>query len=174
MYCFIYYFDAIFIAMAYNSNYNPNPKAAAKVLPIIHLALLIGQVLFCLVVYSITPQKGFSFDGSANPFVYVSLALTLGGFAAGNILFKKQLQSITSESTLSQKIASYQTACIIRAALLEAPSLFSIVAYMLSGNLLFLAVSCVIILYFLFIRPTKDKIVNDLGLDYNEKAELEG
>jgi len=160
--------------MAYNSNYNPNPKAAAKVLPIIHLALLIGQVLFCLVVYNITTQKGFSLDGSADPFVYVSLAFTLGGFTAGNLLFKKQLQKITPESTLSQKIASYQTACIIRAALLEGPSLFSIVAYMLSGNLFFLTVSCAIILYFLFIRPTKNKIVNDLSLNYDEKAELEG
>jgi len=160
--------------MAYNSNFNPNPQAAAKTLPIIHLALLIGQVLFGVAVYTITAQKSFSFDGSADPFIYVSLALTLGGFTTGNILFTKQLQKITPESTLSQKIASYQTAFIIRAALLEAPSLFSIVAYMQSGNLFFLAVCCLIILYFIFIRPTKDKIASDLNLDYNEKAELEG
>ena len=159
--------------MPYNSNYNPNPQAAAKVLPIIHLALLIGQVLFAVVVYNIAPQKGFSFDGSANPFVYVSLVLTFGGFTAGNILFTKQLQKIEPEYTLSQKLASYQTAFILRAALLEGPSLFSIVAYMLSGNLLFLAVSGAIILYFVTIRPTKDKIANDLNLGDNEKAELQ-
>src|SRR6266481_8276443 len=160
--------------MAYNSNYNPSPQAAAKMLPMIHLALLIGQVLFGTVVYNITPQKGFSFDGSANPFIYLSLALAFGGFTAGNILFTKQLQKIEPESTLSQNLVTYQTAFIIRMALLEGPSLFSIVAYMLSGNLFFLAVFCLIILYFIFIRPTKDKIVNDLNLDYNEKAELEG
>jgi len=104
----------------------------------------------------------------------LSLALALGGFAAGNILFKKQLQKITPERTLSQKIASYQTAFIIRMALLEGASLFSIVAYMLGGNLFFLAVFCVILLCFIFIRPTKDKTANDLNLDYNEKAELAG
>jgi len=56
--------------MAYNTNFNANPQAAAKILPMIHLALLIGQVLFGVVVYNITPQKGFSFDGSADPLVY--------------------------------------------------------------------------------------------------------
>jgi hypothetical protein len=158
--------------MAYNTNFNRNPQAAAKMLPIIHLALLIGQILFGVVVYNITPQKGFSFDGSADPFVYVSLVLTFGGFTAGNILFTKRLQGITPESTLSQKITSYQTAFILRAALLEGPSLFSIVSYMISGNLFFLAVSCCVILYFLYIRPTTDKVANDLNLNYNEKAEL--
>jgi hypothetical protein len=159
--------------MAYNTNSNINPQAAAKVLPIIHLALLIGQVLFGVAVYNITPQKGFSFDGSANPFVYMSLVLAFGGLTAGNILFTKQIQKIAPESTLSQKIASYQTAFILRAALLEGPSLFSIVAYMLSGNLFFLGVSGLIVFYFIFIRPTKDKIANDLNLGYDEKAELE-
>jgi hypothetical protein len=160
--------------MTYYSNSNITPKAAVKVLPIIHLALLTGQILFGIAVYNIIPSKGFSFDGSSNPFVYVSLALTFGGFTAGNILFTQLIKKIVPESTLSKKIATYQAAFIIRAALLEAPSLFSIVAYMLSGNLFFLGVSGLIVLYFLSFRPTKDKIINDLNLDYSEKTELEG
>src|ERR1700756_3053429 len=136
-------------------NPNLNPQATVKVLPIIHLALLIGQVLFATVVYFITPQKGFSLNGN-DPFIFVGLALAAGGFIGGNIIYKQTLSKIAPDATLSQKVSAYQTAFIIRAALMESPSLFSIVAYMLGGNLFFLALTVLIVLYFITLRPTKD------------------
>jgi len=43
-----------------------------------------------------------------------------------------------------------------------------------SGNLFFLFIMALIVVYFITLRPTKDKVVADLNLDYNEKAELDG
>ncbi|HWD86936.1 MAG TPA: hypothetical protein VG367_02340 [Mucilaginibacter sp.] len=156
------------------TNQNLNPQGAVKALPIIHLALIAGQVLFCLVAYFQFPQKDFSMDGSKDPFVYVAVILAAGGFFLGSFLFRQQVGKIGPENSLSQKISAYQTAFILRAALAEGPSLFSVVAFMLSGNLLFLAITGAIILYFLSFRPTREKVSNDLNLDYNEKAELDG
>jgi len=154
-------------------NSNLNPQSAAKALPIIHLALLMGQVLFAVVAYFITPQKGFSVNGN-DPFIFVGPALAIGGFIGGNLIFKQTLAKIAPDATLAQKVTAYQTAFIIRAALLEGPSLFCVVAYMNSGNLFFLFVMALIVVYFITLRPTKDKVVADLNLDYNEKALLDG
>lgn len=154
-------------------NPNLNPQSAAKVLSIIHLGLLMGQVLFALAVYYITPQKGFVLSGN-EPFVFVGLALAIGGFIGGNLIFKQTLAKIAPDATLSRKVSAYQTAFIIRAALMEGASLFSVVAYMLGGNLFFLALTAVIVLYFITLRPTKEKIAADLNLDYNEKSTLDG
>jgi len=91
-----------------------------------------------------------------------------------NFMFKKQLDLAVAKSSLNEKLGGYQTALIIRFALLEGPSLFGIVSYLLSGNLLFLAISGLIILYFITIRPTRDKVETDLNLDYQEKTEMGG
>ncbi|MBS1529586.1 MAG: hypothetical protein JSU01_04725 [Bacteroidetes bacterium] len=138
------------------------------------MALITGQVLFCVVAWFEFPQTGFSLDGSKNPLVYAALILAAGGFFLGNFLFRRQVGKISSDDSLSQKISAYQTAFIIRAALAEGPSLFSIVAFMLSGNLLFLAITGAIILYFFTFRPTRAKVESELNLDYKEKAELDG
>lgn len=153
-------------------NPNLNPQTSLKILPIIHLGLLMGQVLFATAVYFITPQKGFSLNGN-DPFVLVGLALAIGGFVGGNLIFKQILAKIAPDATLSRKVSAYQTAFIIRAALMEGAALFSVVAYMLGGNLFFLALTAAVVLYFITLRPTKDKVTTDLGLDYNEKAELD-
>lgn len=63
----------------------------------------------------------------------------------------------------------YQTALIIRFSLLNGASLFGIVCYMQTGNLLFIIISGLLALYFLSLRPTKDKIENDLNLSYEDK-----
>jgi len=153
-------------------NPNLNPQSIVKALPIIHLGLLMGQLLFAIVVYYITPQKGFSLNGN-DPFVFVALALAIGGFIGGNLIFKQTLAKIAPDATLSQKMAAYQTGFIIRAALMEGPSSFSIVVYMIGGNLFFLAVTALIVLYFITFRPTKEKITADLNLDYSEKTALD-
>ena len=153
---------------------NPNlsPAATVKALSIIHAGLIIGVVLFLAVVYSITPQKGFSI--STDPLVIASIFLAVFGMAFSGKLFNIIISKISADSTLKQKIATYQTAYIARFALLEAPSLFSVVIYMLTGNLLVIAIVGVLLLFFISIRPTKSKVIGDLQLDYNEQAELDG
>lgn len=67
---------------------------------------------------------------------------------------------------------AYQSATIVRLALLEGPSLFGIVGFLLTGNLIFLGISGALIACFIYQRPTRQKIEDDLNLSYEEKAEL--
>lgn len=158
--------------MYYRNNINPNPRNAVKMLTIIHTGLIAGVVLFTLVVFSIAPQKGFSI--STDPFVIVAIILPVFGIVVGNFLYKSLTGKISADRSLSQKIVALQAAYIARFALLEGPSLFAVVVYLLTGNQFFLAILAIILAYFISIRPTRSKIIEDLKLNYNEQAELDG
>jgi len=160
--------------MAYYQTQPQSPKTILKTLPIIHIALLLGQVLFCIVVFTTQKQTPkFNISTTADPFLFVVPVMAIASFATSNFLFRQQLTIAAGKPTVAQKIQSYQAASIVRFALLEGASLFGIVTYLLTGNLLFISISGLIILYFIFIRPTKDKIVSDLNLDYQEVAALD-
>ena len=134
--------------MYYRNNISPNPRSAVKILIIIHATLITGVVLFTLVAFSVAPQKGFSFS-TADPFVIIDIILPLLGIIAGSFLYKTLIAKIPSDNTLSQKMAALQAASITRFAFLEGPSLFSVVVYLISGNVLFLTILVIILAFFI-------------------------
>jgi hypothetical protein len=107
-------------------------------------------------------------------FVFIVPVLALGGFFGGYLIFKKQKYVLREKDTLSEKMTGYQSALITRFTLLVAPSLFAVVAYILSGNIFFLFITATMAMYFMFLRPTREKIENDLRFDFNDQlADLE-
>ena len=161
--------------MDYQNKPTSSPAAFVKTNQIIHLALLTGQLMFAVVTYSITSPKGiihFTFQNN-DAFTSVAILLAVGGFFLGNFLFKQELNSATEKSSLREKLMAYQTGLIKRLAPMEGGSLFSIVVFMLTGNLFFLLIAGLIIFYFITLRPTKGKIQTDLSLSYEEQMEME-
>ncbi|MES2266076.1 MAG: hypothetical protein V4520_04925 [Bacteroidota bacterium] len=157
-------------------NFNqPSPanKPSFKAIKIIHLALLAGQCLFAGVTLFLNSTKT-GFDTSKDKeFLLIAIILTVGGFFAGNLLYKQVSGVAAKKVTYQEKIMTYQSALIIRYALLEGPSLFCIVCYFLTANLIFLLISGAIIIYFITLRPKVDTIAEELSLTYEEKAGLE-
>ncbi|MCU0353259.1 MAG: hypothetical protein MUD08_05895 [Cytophagales bacterium] len=139
----------------------------------IYIALIVGQMLFAAVtVYLRSSGQMSNETGELTGLLqYLVPLVSVGGAAGGFQLFKIMLQAAKKQSGLSDKVSRYGTALIVRYALLEAPSLFSIVSYFLTGNYLFLAIAGVIIVLFLFIRPTKEKLEQDLELNQSELAQ---
>lgn len=149
---------------------NVNPSTFVKTNTIIHLGLLMGQIVFAATTLLISKNQAHT--QNTDVFIYIAPALAITGFFTGHFLFRKLLGNIKGDSPLKAKLADYQSATIIRLASLEGPSLFAIVCFMLTGNMVFLGISAAIILYFIYLRPTRQKIEDDLALDYNEKTEL--
>nr|WP_294942857.1 hypothetical protein [uncultured Mucilaginibacter sp.] len=153
-----------------NVNLPQTPATFLRTITIIHLALGAGQVLFGVVVLSLSNRIIINVRDTHDPMVYLVPLLAVTCFFLSNFMFKKVLSSaIKPESTLRQKLMYYQTALIIRLALLEGPSLFGIVAFFLTGSLFFLLISGFLVCYFIYIRPTKDNIEETLELSYEEK-----
>ncbi|WP_448699512.1 hypothetical protein ACFGVR_21040 [Mucilaginibacter sp. AW1-3] len=149
-----------------------SPKTMLKTIPLIHLGLLGGQVLFAIVTLVITPGSTFNIKFINDPYLYTIPMMAVIS-SLSTVLYKQLLTTAINKPTVQQKVTGYQTAMIARLAMLEGASLFGIVVYQLTANLLYLVVSGIIILFFIVIRPTRDKIETDLNLDYQDKAELD-
>ena len=152
---------------------NPNrplePKGFLKTITIIHAALAIGVILFCAVAFSQNSNRNTLSYNTNDPFTYVALILAIGGIAVGIFIFKKQLANAQSRSDLKEKLGLYQAALIQRFAFIEGAGMFTVVAYDISANLFFLIIAGLLIAYFITIRPTKDRLVTDLNLSYEDK-----
>jgi hypothetical protein len=138
---------------------------------IIFFALLAGQIIFIAVAFftvNNNPPQSQS-DDLFNIIVPVAIGF---GLLMSNMLFKQMLAKIKKDDSFEQKLEAYRSALIVRYALLEGPSIFSTVVYLLSGNIIFLAFSGVMILAFLMNMPSQNKATQDLNLSSIEADKL--
>ena len=148
-----------------------NYTAAFKVLQIIYGAFIFGIITFSVVVLAILKSTTFVVDLN-DMFTMVVPIVALGGMFLNEFLFKKQISNITTSDSLSSKLAKYQSATLIKGACLEGPALLAIVATFLSENLTFLGITALLVLVMYLKFPTKDKFMNEVTLNMNEKSEF--
>jgi hypothetical protein len=96
----------------------------------------------------------------------------IAGIYGSQYLFKMKLNDIKNKTNLSEKLTDYKSACIIRWAILEAPSFLAIVAAIITGEVLLLGIVAIIIAWFVAIRPGVQRAINELDLDYKDKMLL--
>jgi len=140
-----------------------------KSLKVVHLALALGVVFFTLT--SILLQ--FAGFGTPGPDVDKILVLVVPIFAligsyASNFIFRKKLNEIRKKSSLKEKMEEYRSALIIRLALIEGPSFLTVVAYLLTGNYLFLGLVVALLIVFFIYAPKQSKFIADLELTKTE------
>ena len=104
------------------------------------------------------------------PIVFAAVLIPLSFF-----LFNSTLkQNLEGKSELSQKIAAFQTAHIIKIALLEGGSLFGIVASLSSNTYTGLVVFAVLLSAMLLSTPSVLKLAEKLNLTREEISSFEG
>ena len=141
-----------------------NPETSFKVMTLVFGALLVGQVVFLSVIFFIHSQ-GFEVNvESVEVFQYIGIAATLLGISAGNVLYQNLRKAGSSESDLAFKSVRYNTATLVRLALLEATNLINLVFYLMSGDNLFLGTFTLGIAAFILARPQRDTFLSDLQL----------
>ena len=129
-----------------------------KILKIIHLAICAGMILAYIFAgqFTIEQLKGQQID--SDDLVY--LAIPFAAFFLSNFMFKSQLKQVDSRSTLEEKLPIYQTASIIRWAILEVGAF--LILFMKPDLLIF---GIILILYLVFLRPSEEKIVSDFQVN---------
>lgn len=142
-------------------------------LSILHLAMMIGQLLFSFIVLFLIFQNDLvEVIISDSIFRFIVPVLIFIGISSGFFLYKTKLKNLVY-IPLSDKLQRYRTAVIIRDSLFEAPSLVAIIVTFLTGNYFYLIYTIVIIVLFLYLIPTKEKIIFSLSLSQDEIAKLE-
>lgn len=151
---------------------HPNNQSL-KTFSIIHLALCSGVFIFGFIMFSKIKSTEIILDDSTDVFKYIIPCASIAAIFLSNFLFKSQLNSISENAELKEKMVKYQSASIIKYAILEGVSILSIVIYSLTSNFLYLLIAFGMLLYLISQRPTLSKIISDLDLKGNEKQDFE-
>lgn len=139
----------------------------------LHFALLIGQILLAIVFIVLIGKTEIILNIEGDPFFVLVPSTALFALFISGFMFKKLLSQANAKITLAEKLALYRPALLVRFAILEGASLFGLVSYFLNGNLFYIIIAAFVMVYFLTLRPTKEKLENDLQLDYKLKEEFE-
>ena len=128
-----------------------------KTLQIIHLAVCAGTILvyFFLGELSIEKLKNIpSIDSSSIVYVFIPVL----AFVLSTFLFKSQLKQIDPKLRTEDKLPVYQTASIMRWTVLEGAAF--LILFLKPDFILF---GLLIIIYLIFLRPTEERINNELA-----------
>jgi divalent metal cation (Fe/Co/Zn/Cd) transporter len=149
------------------------PKAYLNTLAFIHGALLVGILLFTVYIYATSEGFSVGFPKDNNVFVYLVPTIAVLSYFISNYLFYKQLKEIAKLNSLKGKLILYLKACIVRFAFLEGAAIFSIIAYRLNNNIFYLVISLLLILYLFKLRPSKNQVISDLGLNLEDQQDFQ-
>lgn len=152
------------------------PKIYFTTINILFLALMAGQVVFAGVLFFLSQtQKRVEL---ITPEIHQTLlwivpAVAVAGITLGWVVFNSKLKSLWHKDNLAEKLKGYQTAMVVRLAIMEGPSLLALILFYITGDYTFLGVSAFIILAFLFNKPSRPAIIRHLQLHDDERMLLE-
>lgn len=138
---------------------------------IIHLGLVLGVTAFGIFVWMQNSAVSYGMRES-DFFIYLVPIVALMGYFASKTLFQKMIAAIALDHETKAKLGKYQTASLIKYALLEGPALLSFFAFMQERNALYLAIGIGLCLLLAFERPTKKNLEQQLPLTWEEKQSL--
>ena len=144
-----------------------------KPLRIVYIALLAGQVFFLVIITALVEAGGvrLQIDLFGQLLKVIIGVIALGSVIAGAFLYRKKLGEIDPADSNSQRLEKYRAAFISRLALCEFPVLFSIILYFMTSDRFFLLSSLILIVYFIFLRPDREKIFEQLQISSIERTD---
>lgn len=150
-------------------------KEYFSTMTIIHAGLLMAQVVFGVIAYFLKTNGMFQSNGDevSGILMIIVPAVVVGGIAASYFISKQQIPGIKSGNDLKEKLAGYRRLLLIKLALLEMPTLFAIVCYLITGKFFCLALAGLGLAIFFINRPTLNGLAMDLELNPSERKTLE-
>jgi len=149
-------------------------KEYIKGLTIIHAAMMLGQVILGLIFFYNNSNAGLVyFPGTDNEFKVIASVMIVVCLLGGNYLFKIRMQTAKQKTELKEKLNDYRTNIIIKYALMEGATLFSLCCYLMTSNYFYLILSGIVVFFFLINRPTRAAIVLALDLNPHERQLLD-
>lgn len=148
------------------------PVSNIKALTVLHFSLLIGQIVFAAIAWYLFSSGTMKAIAVGENIKYIVMGVGAVGLLMVILsfhLYKKKIEALrTSANTTKEKLLAYRAASIIRWAMLEAPVLLAIIAFMLTGHYNFLMLAAAILILFISTRPTVPKASAELGIAEEE------
>ncbi len=142
---------------------------------ILHIALMVG--LFVFIMISVFLDAGGSLGNNEQKlndiFMILAPLLALIGLITAQFVYRNRLIQLKTLPDLKQKLTAYRGAFIVRTALIEAPGLFAVIAFLLTGNYIYIGIAGLIIAIFFVWIPSKERIATSLDLNTEERHLIE-
>ena len=140
-----------------------NTETNIKNINIIYLALIMGQISIFAIFLFLNQGKEAT---TGSMFLYISAALTVGCITAAFMFYNKHKdEARTIKGEEEDKIEHYRKTSLIRWALIEGANLTALIFFFIEGNYLYLLFFAVGMGVFFFLRPSKEMLREDYGLN---------
>ncbi|HAM98789.1 MAG TPA: hypothetical protein DCQ26_09290 [Marinilabiliales bacterium] len=146
-------------------------KQFFNIVKIIHVALLGGTLIFASIVLYLVSGKPLitEYRRGFDVFYLMVGAFAIWAIFGSQFMYSSQLKRVQPKHTLSNKLMHYQSANIIRYALIEGSALFSIVAALLTLTLWFFIITLLLSVMLAYHYPSVEKAIRDLHLNIEEQ-----
>lgn len=132
-------------------------KEQLKIIQTIHLALTLSVAIAYFFLTDITSiDELFILPAINSSNIYIGI-IPIVAYILSNILFKKSISKIDKKLTIEENMGAYQTAALIRWAILEGAAFIII-----TNRPEFILFGAVLILYLALLRPTESNITSHL------------
>lgn len=148
-----------------------NPSSAdIKAIRIVYIALMLGVAIFLLIAFALTLKTGSL--GINDPFfeqvlLIISTLMALVSIPAGIIIFKKRTENIQNLN-LAEKLNTFRSAMILRAATMEGAGFFFVVCVVLTGSKISMIEAVVVLAVMLLYFPTNTRLAREMKHDLEE------
>jgi hypothetical protein len=130
-------------------------KEKFKIIKTMHLFLVAGLAIAYFLIGDLESMNFLEYkEIDASNFIYIVVPII--AIILGNYLYKDQLKNVDKRLKLAEKIGTYQTASLIRWAIIEGAAFF-----ILLYNTEFVLIGMLLILYLLFLKPSEQKMKLD-------------
>ncbi|WP_424961485.1 hypothetical protein [Ekhidna sp.] len=151
----------------------PKTSEPINAIRVIHFAILMGALIFGGLVFVLINASSTLTD-SENLLIYVPIISALIALPASIKLFNNKIQDgIAPGVELKNKLMTFQSAHIIRIALLEAVALLSVITCLLTNTSVNFITFLLIIFYLVLLFPTSSRVAEHLHLSNSERIQLE-
>jgi hypothetical protein len=151
-------------------------KADLRANSILFYALIGGVVIFLIFVIAvikfITTVPGVD-EQFAKILLPIVAAVAFICLVSAFVNYKRMLAGISPALSLAERSNSYRAALVRFAALCEGAALFSVISLFLTGNFWFVVITVIMLLSMFSKRPTKQRFINELQLNWQEQQQLE-
>lgn len=153
------------------------PQQQFRILKLVYTSLAVAIAFFALAVLTINYVQLMQPDSAQKEdlqvLTYTSAALVLLSMPLSMILFGQLIKGIKGRNkNLSEKLTAYQTALLVKAAILEFPALFVCVTVLITGNLITLLLIPLVLFIFFINKPSLFRLESDLELTRDEVEQL--
>jgi hypothetical protein len=153
-----------------------NLKQDFTAIKILFAALFTGPIIFIALSFALVQisGKGLLEDDSMDKIFLIASSIIAG--IALPLAFSNYRKALDSASQPQQETKgnfnNYRAALIIFMALCEGAALFAVIGFLLTANYWFVLIVAVMLVAMLFKRPSKQRVIDELQLNSEERLEL--